>query len=659
MSNSLIREKSPYLLEHAENPVDWYPWGEEAFELARREDRPVFLSIGYSTCHWCHVMARESFEDESVARVLNDNYVCIKVDREERPDIDAVYMEVCTALTGSGGWPLTVIMTPQQKPFFAATYIPRDSSRSRMGLRDILRVLAEKWREDREGILKSSEDISRHVSRRPQTGEAEPDSAFIESAFEQLRAAYDSSYGGFGSAPKFPAPQNILFLLRYSALSGDKRAREMAESTLQHMYKGGIFDHFGGGFARYSTDREWLAPHFEKTLYDNALLAYIYTEAFQSGRMAIYRTVAENSLDWCMREMLSDAGGYFCAQDADSGGEEGAFYLFTPEDTEKALGAENAKHFSECYDITAEGNFHGRSIPNLILNQRWNMLPEGYDDYREKMRLYRAARMELKTDSKVLTAWNGMMLMALSKAGRVFSDRRYLEAARELAAFMGEKLYENGELRARLCDGELRFDAQLDDYAFYALGLVELYKADYEPRHLLKARELAGIICRSFSDGKGAYYRTAENAEKLIIRPQELFDGAMPSGNSAAAVLFDELFRLTGDVEMMHCRDELLGRICGFCGKYPAGSPFALCAMMSVVYPTRELLCVSSQERVPELLTKVAQRYAPELSVLFKSPERAEELAQAAPFTRDALSRGETPAFYVCENGACREGLEI
>ena len=659
MSNSLINEKSPYLLEHAGNPVNWYPWGEAAFEKARSENKPVFLSIGYSTCHWCHVMAAESFEDEGVAAILNEYYVSVKVDREERPDVDSVYIEVCTSLTGSGGWPLTVIMTPEQKPFFAATYIPRESTRSRMGLKDILRVLAEKWEKDPAALIKSGEEITGHVSKEKLWSVSAMDDDFLHAAYEQLSAAYDKEYGGFGTAPKFPAPQNLIFLMRYAALSGEKRARELADGSLKAMYRGGIFDHIGGGFARYSTDREWLAPHFEKTLYDNSLLAYAYTEAYESGRFALYRSVAESTLDYCMRELLSPEGGYCSGQDADSEGVEGAYYLLTQQDVEAALGAKDAKHFCECYDITDEGNFLGKNIPNLIINQRWNLLPEGYDDLREKLRLWRGERMTLRTDNKVLTGWNGLMLMALAKAAAVFKDRRYLSAARELAEFMERELWENGRLRACLCGGTLRFEGKLEDYAFYALGLLELYRADYQPRHILKAAELAEAVALGFADGRGGYYKNSAQDEKLIFRPREIFDGALPSGNSACAVLFDLLWRLCGDYRWRQYRDELLDYICGFSEKYPAGCPFALCAAVSAVYPTRELLCVAPDETVPELLKTITSRYSPELTVLLKSPEREKELSQAAPFTQAAVSRDGNAAFYVCENGACREGLSL
>lgn len=659
MSNRLINERSPYLLEHAENPVDWYPWGEEAFEKARREDKPVFLSIGYSTCHWCHVMARESFEDASVAAVLNESFVSVKVDREERGDVDAVYMSVCTALTGSGGWPLTVIMCPDQKPFFAATYLPRESRGRAMGLRDLLRAVAKRWREDREGLVRTAGELARLVSAETAPGGDAADESMPERAAKQLADSFDSEYGGFGTAPKFPTPQNLLFLLRRGALMGDKKATEQAEATLRAMYRGGIYDHFGGGFCRYSTDREWLAPHFEKTLYDNALLALTYTEAWQGKRMALHRQVAESTLDYCMRELLSPEGGYYCAQDADSEGVEGAYYLFTREEVCSVLGEEAGRHFADCYDILAEGNFHGRSIPNLIINQRWNLLPEGYEDYREKLRLYREARMPLKTDTKILTSWNGLMLMALSRAAAVFDDGRYLAAAKELAAFMEQKLYKDGRLHARFCGGELKYEARLDDCVFYALGLLELYAADYDPAHILAAIELAGEIEARFADGEGGYYSTASDAEKLIVRPRELFDSALPSAMGGAAQLFDLLFALTGDVKYRERRDALLDYICARAGRYPAGCVFALCALMRALSPTRELLCVCPGENAPDILRAVTSRYSPELTVLLKTPERAAKLAEAAPFTAHAEAKDERPAFFVCENGTCRESMSL
>ncbi len=653
MSNSLIKEKSPYLRQHAENPVDWLPWGEEAFYRAGHEDKPIFLSIGYSTCHWCHVMARESFEDSQVAALLNRYYIPVKVDREERPDVDSVYMQACQALTGSGGWPLTIIMTADKLPFFAGTYIPKNSRGNQAGLIPLLSAIARRWAEDRESLLKTAGEIGSFLSAQREPSPAEPGEDKLKAAAAQLAAAYDREYGGFGTAPKFPSPHDLLFLLRLAHFTGDKEQRQMVDNSLRQMYRGGIYDHFGGGFSRYSTDREWLAPHFEKTLYDNALLSFLYTEAWQEGHTALYRDVAENTLDYCLRELKAEGGGFFSAQDADSRGVEGAYYLFTPEEVKSVLGEDAGRHFCNCYDITPEGNFHGKSIPNLLLNNRWNFVPEGYEEYREKLRLYREERLPLFTDEKILTGWNGLMLMALSRAAFAFGDRRYLMEARELAEFMGEKLYEGGRLMARLCDGELRYEAQLDDYAFYALGLLGLYRADFKAGHIASAQALAGQLLEDFADEKGGFFRTSRGAEKLFIRPKEVYDGALPSGNSAAALLFEELFRLTGKELWREAAEKQLGYICSACARVPAGCAFGYLAMLRYVYGGRELVCALPSGELPESFKAVLGRYAPELTVLVKDPENGELLSQLAPFTADMQPQKGKAACYICQNGAC------
>lgn len=653
MSNSLIKEKSPYLRQHAENPVDWLPWGEEAFYRAGHEDKPIFLSIGYSTCHWCHVMARESFEDSQVAALLNRYYIPVKVDREERPDVDSVYMQACQALTGSGGWPLTIIMTADKLPFFAGTYIPKNSRGNQAGLIPLLSAIARRWAEDRESLLKTAGEIGSFLSAQREPSPAEPGEDKLKAAAAQLAAAYDREYGGFGTAPKFPSPHDLLFLLRLAHFTGDKEQRQMVDNSLRQMYRGGIYDHFGGGFSRYSTDREWLAPHFEKTLYDNALLSFLYTEAWQEGHTALYRDVAENTLDYCLRVLKAEGGGFFSAQDADSRGVEGAYYLFTPEEVKSVLGEDAGRHFCNCYDITPEGNFHGKSIPNLLLNNRWNFVPEGYEEYREKLRLYREERLPLFTDEKILTGWNGLMLMALSRAAFAFGDRRYLMEARELAEFMGKKLYEGGRLMARLCDGELRYEAQLDDYAFYALGLLELYRADFKAGHIASAQALAGQLLEDFADEKGGFFRTSRGAEKLFIRPKEVYDGALPSGNSAAALLFEELFRLTGKELWREAAEKQLGYICSACARVPAGCAFGYLAMLRYVYGGRELVCALPSGELPESFKAVLGRYAPELTVLVKDPENGELLSQLAPFTADMQPQKGKAACYICQNGAC------
>lgn len=653
MSNSLINERSPYLRQHSENPVNWLPWGEEAFYRAEQEDKPVFLSIGYSTCHWCHVMAEESFENEQVAALLNRYFIPVKVDREERPEVDSVYMKVCVALSGSGGWPLTIIMTPDKLPFFAGTYIPRESRGGQPGLMPLLSFIASKWAHDREDLLSTADEIRDFIRKEAPASPSEPGEDKLNAAREQLCAAYDEEYGGFGRAPKFPSPHDLLFLLRLGYYTKDKSLRQMVDNSLRQMYRGGIFDHFGGGFSRYSTDREWLAPHFEKTLYDNALLAFVYTEAWQDGHMALYRYVAESTLDYCLRELKAPEGGFYCGQDADSGGVEGAYYLFTPEEVKAVIGEDAGRHFCNCYDITDEGNFHGKSIPNLLLNNRWNFVPEGYDEYREQLRIYRTERMELGTDIKILTAWNGLMLMALSRAAWAFKDKRYLMEARELADFMAAKLYDGGRLKARLCEGELRFNAQLDDCAFYALGLLELYRADFDAGHIAAAESLACEILDRFAGENGGFFRTAADAEKLFIRPREIYDGAMPSGNSGAAVLFGSLARLTGKALWQEQADKLLRFLCGSCASAPAGCAFGYLPMMETVYGTRELVCALDSENIPEALDAVLSRYAPELTVLKKSPANAALLAEIAPFTAGMEPQAGKPAYYICKDGTC------
>ena len=652
MSNRLINESSPYLRQHCENPVDWYPWGEEAFEKARKEDKPIFLSIGYSTCHWCHVMAHESFENDTVAAILNENYVPVKVDREERPDVDSVYMKACVALNGSGGWPLTVVMTPEQQPFFVGTYLPPENRGGRLGLISLLEALSRKWETERMDLVKSTGDIMNFLRREIRSRGGRIQSGLGEKAAEQLMASYDEEYGGFGRAPKFPSPQNLLFLMEQSKLTGVKTYRQAVENTLRQMYRGGIYDHFGGGFARYSTDREWLAPHFEKTLYDNAMLALCYTEAFQEGHMALYREVAEATLDYCLRELKGPDGGFYSGQDADSEGVEGAYYLFTEEEVCKILGPEAGKHFAECYDITKDGNFEGKSIPNLLLNTRWNLLPEGYDELREKLRLYREERMELFTDEKILTGRNGMMLMALSRAAKVFGDRRYLAEARELAEFIEAKLTKAGRLCAMRMGEELKHPAGLEDMAFYALGLTELYDACFDVKYLEKAVELAKGL-DSFKDNAGGYYLTAAEAEKLIFRPKEIHDGAYPSGNTAAAALLSRLSRMTGDAQLVKANNAQLDFIASSLGDYPAGGAFAMTALKLREEGSREMVCACPDEKLPAELRAVLSRWEPELTVLVKTPENAERLAAIAPFTTDMQPVEGKAAYYICKDGSC------
>ena len=654
MANRLQHERSPYLRQHAGDPVDWYPWGAEAFDLARRENRPVFLSVGYASCHWCHVMARESFADAEVAEALNRDYVAVKVDREERPDVDAVYMRACTAMTGSGGWPMTLLLTPEGEPFFAATYLPKNNRGRQLGLLPLLQAAAQKWAQDPAALRRTGAELTALLARTSAVDPQEPSLDHAKRAAEQLLKSFDAEYGGFGTAPKFPTPHHLLFLLRYAHAAGGNKARAAVDKTLQQMARGGIFDQLGGGFARYSTDREWLAPHFEKTLYDNALLALTYTEAWQDGHLALYRSVAERTLDWCLRELRDPKGGFYAGQDADSEGEEGAFYLFMPAEVRAVLGESEGRGFCECYDITEEGNFHGKSIPNLLLNQRWQLVPEGYGLYREKLRHYRQERLPLAADDKVLTGWNGLLLAALSRAARAFGSAVYLEAADDLAAFLARELGAPASLKARWCRGEARFAARLDDYAFYALGLLELYRADYDPGRLLTAQALAEQILARFTDPAGGFFLTAADDEALIVRPKETQDGALPCGNSAAAALFQRLWRLTAQEKWRAAAEKQLRFVCGCLGELPAAASFGLCAVLDAVTPTQELVCAAPDESVPETLRAIERKYAPELEILLQTPARAAVLAEAAPFTAGYAPTDGKAAFYLCSGGSCQ-----
>ena len=653
MANRLSAEKSPYLRQHKDNPVDWYPWCGEAFQKAREENKPIFLSIGYSTCHWCHVMARESFEDAETAKLL-ESFVCIKVDREERPDIDAVYMSVCQALTGSGGWPLTIFMTPEQKPFFAGTYFPKTDRYGQIGLDDLLRRISRLWNTDRQRLLTSGEQIAAAIRHPQAPAGGAPGRSLIMRGYHQLRRSYDRTWGGFGRAPKFPTPHDLLFLMRVHTAEREPEALRMAEHTLRAMAAGGIFDHIGGGFSRYSTDERWLVPHFEKTLYDNALLILSYLEAFQLTREPYYADVAKRTADYILRELTAPSGGFYCGQDADSDGVEGKYYLFSPEEVAGVLGGEDAAEFCRIYNITAGGNFEGGSIPNRIgcSGAEW----DAGDRRLLKLLEYRKARTDLHLDDKILLSWNGWTMIALAAAGSILDDGRYLDAAAKAQAFIERSMTdEAGRLYHRFCAGEAAYPGQLDDYAVYALALTELYSRTFRTRYLREAARYAEQMMELFEDrAAGGYFMTSHDAEALIVRPKETYDGAVPSGNSAAAMVLERLAGLTGEAVFRQAADRQHAFMAGQIGveKYPAGYCYALLAMSGAVYPPRELLCTG--QTVPdEVRTYIKTNPAHDLSILYKSAENEKELARLAPFT-EPYPVSARPVFYLCENKACR-----
>lgn len=595
--NRLGREKSPYLLQHARNPVDWYPWGEEAFRRAKEEEKPVFLSIGYSTCHWCHVMARESFEDTEVASYLNDNFVCVKVDREERPDVDHVYMTVCQMLAGSGGWPLTIVMTPDKKPFWAGTYLPRRRRFGLPGLIDVLEVLAQAWSEDRETLLEQAEKVTIALRANMDSGSFEPAhletgedpevlDIVLDRAYERFREAFDEEYGGFGGSPKFLSSHNLLFLLRYWRRTGDRKAFEMVDETLKGAYSGGIYDHIGFGFFRYSTDDKWIVPHFEKMLYDNAMLMLVFTDMAEATQKACHREIVWEIASFLDREMKSPENAFYTAIDAESEGVEGKFYVWTPAEVTDALGSPD-KEFMQRYGITEKGNFNGSSIPNLAYSRERDdvesaMPPRkgAIEKNRKKLLEARERRTKPGVDDKILTSWNALAVAAFAKAARAFGDPDYLDMARDCLNFLTETLVKDGVLYARYRDKDVSYRAYLDDYAYLIWALIEMHQTTLDREYLDRAERLCREMVREFWDegGKG-FFLTSGGAEELIVRPKDTYDGAVPSGNSVAVMDLLRLSHLLEDGEFAELAEEAIRAMLPSLRKNPMAHAHLLSAL--------------------------------------------------------------------------------
>lgn len=652
MANQLQHEKSPYLLQHAENPVAWRPWGTAALEEAKWEDKPIFLSIGYSTCHWCHVMAHESFEAEEVAEILNHAFIPIKVDREERPDVDAVYMAACIAMNSSGGWPLTVLLTPDQKPFWAGTYLPK------WQLLSLLEQADRRWRENRDELISAGNMLTEYLRQEENLQPGTPSRGLVEKGVSLFAQSFDRQWGGFGQAPKFPTAHNLLFLLRYGRLTQNHQAQEMAELTLEHMYRGGIFDHIGGGFSRYSTDQQWLVPHFEKMLYDNGLLALAYTEAWNQTHQNYYREAICRTLDYVLTDLTDPLGGFYCGQDADSDGVEGKYYVFSPEEIADILGQQSAERFCQRFGITSAGNFEGKSIPNLIGTPDWEQEPKEMNTLRKQLYAYRKNRTSLHRDDKVLTSWNGLMIAALARAGLTLDDSRYLDAAERAVDFIRRNLKDNhARLLARWRDGEAAHPGKLEDYAFYAWGLLELYEATFRIDFLAEACGLAEQLLNLFFDqAKGGFYPYAKDGEQLITRNKEVYDGAMPSGNSAAALVLSRLARLTGEIRWQEAAELQLSYLAGAIQSYPAGYSFALLALLEELWPTAELICAA--KTLPHDLTDFLRKHFGGLTVLVKTPADKAQLAALAPFTSAYLIPEEGVRYYLCHGKTCARPVE-
>ncbi len=698
-SNRLAAEKSPYLLQHAHNPVDWLPWGSDAFERARREDRPIFLSIGYSTCHWCHVMERESFEDDDVAALLNDGFVSIKVDREERPDVDDVYMTVCQMISGHGGWPLTVVLTPDLKPFFAGTYFPRDTRGGRIGMLELLPRLRTLWDDRRSDVEASAESIVEAL-RRASEGHGERVAAVplasqeaaagaglsedtLRKAYAGLAAVHDPHQGGFGRAPKFPTPHNLFFLLRWHDRTGQEPALEMIETTLRAMRRGGIFDHVGFGFHRYSTDPRWLVPHFEKMLYDQALLAIAYTETWLVTGRDEHRRVAEEIFEYVLRDMTSEDGGFYSAEDADSEGREGKFYLWAADELTELLGEEDSALVRRVYNVERRGNFaeestgertgenilHLREPLDRIAAQLADLRTLGAEDPAAELRARleparrtlfeaREGRVHPLKDDKILTDWNGLMIWALALAGRSFGQPAYTEAADRAASFILRELRDDeGSLLHRFREGEAAISATAADYAYLALGLIELYEATFEPRWLAEARRLVGELVARFWDEEGGGFYTAEAGTELPVRQKEVYDGATPSANAVAWYVLLRLARLTGELEHEERAARVERAFAGAVAASPGSHTMWMTALDFRLGPSHEVVVAgeAGAEDTDRLLRALQGRFLPRASLLFKPRGDSGALEEIAPFTEPYGAVNGKAVAYVCTDFACRQ----
>jgi len=664
--NRLSDEQSPYLLQHANNPVDWYPWGEEAFKKAKELDRPIFLSIGYSTCHWCHVMEHESFEDDSVAKLLNDGFISIKVDREELPEIDHVYMTVCQAMTGGGGWPLTIIMTPAKEPFFAGTYFPKDKRGGRSGLFQILPMIADAWTSKRQDIMTSVGQVKNYLDQlnsKPAGNDFSTE--LINGAYDQFRNGFDEEYGGFFNAPKFPSPHNLIFLMRYHHSFDNKIALEMATKTLKQMRLGGIYDHIGFGFHRYSTDRHWLVPHFEKMLYDQAMIAMAYTEAYHITGEDIFAQTANEIFTYVLRDMTASEGGFFSAEDADSEGEEGKFYIWTEQEIKDVLGENYGKEFNDIFSITTPGNYKDEStgkqtrlnIPHLNnYNSNGN---NNLDSAREKLFNIREKRIHPLKDDKILTDWNGLMIAALAKAAIVLNEPGYLDAAEKAAKFVLDSISKGERLLKRYRNGVAALDAHLDDYAFMAWGLLELYEATFLTKYLSQALDLMNIMVEDFWDDKnGGFFLGSDQSEKLIVRSKTAYDGAIPSGNSVAVMNMVKLTRITGNTKWAELAEKTMRAFSEDVNRMPTGYTLMLTGFMFDTQNSKEIVIVgdSRNRNTIKFLHTIRTSYAPHKVLLFKDTSVSENrLEQLANWTSTQNSINGKPTAYVCKNFACNQ----
>jgi hypothetical protein len=660
MANQLVHEKSPYLLQHAHNPVDWHAWGEAAFEKARREDKPIFLSIGYSTCHWCHVMERESFENDQIAAVLNRYFVAVKVDREERPDVDRIYMTFVQATTGSGGWPMSVFLTPDRKPFFGGTYFPPDNRYGRPGFVTILQSLARAWSEDRAKIEESGTSVIGQLTKLSETGPgrgAALDESISDSAFQYFRRSFDAKYGGWGGAPKFPRPVTLNFLFRYYARTRNEEALEMALKTLRGMAEGGMNDQLGGGFHRYSVDEMWFLPHFEKMLYDQAQLAISYLEAYQITHDDWYARVARATLDYVLRDMTDVEGGFYSAEDADSVIDpahphekgEGAFYVWTRQEIDALLGHPDASIFSRRFGVETDGNVQNDPQGEFPGKNVLFVARAGEENLERSIGVLleaRSKRVRSHLDDKILTAWNGLMISAFAKAAQILDEPRYAGAARRAADFILSRMYEQGTLLRRYRDGDAAIAGFLDDYAFFAQGLLDLYETEFQKRDLEMAIQLTAKLVELFSDAEnGGFFATATGDANLVMRMKDDYDGAEPSGNSIALLNLLRIAHMTGDAKFEKAADDALNGMASRISQQPVAVPQMLVALEYARAAKRQVILAGDADELRAFLREIRSRFLPHTAVL---------LADAAPESAAYGKLDGQATAYVCENFTCQ-----
>jgi uncharacterized protein YyaL (SSP411 family) len=674
--NHLSETQSPYLLQHADNPVHWYAWGDEAFEAAKREDKPIFLSIGYATCHWCHVMAHESFEDEEIADRMNDLFISIKVDREERPAIDNTYMQVCQMLTGRGGWPLTIVMTPDKEPFYAATYLPKNSRRGQPGMMELIPRIDQLWNEKRDEIEGSAQKITQAFQKSisPQQRQPLPES-ILGDAQAELQQQYDDTYGGFGSAPKFPTPHTLVFLLRYAHLFDDERARTMAEKTLINMRHGGLFDHIGGGFHRYSTDAHWLLPHFEKMLYDQAMHLIAYSEAYQALGNPLFRQTDDEIATYLLRDMQHEGGAFYSAEDADSEGKEGTFYVWSMDEVREVLSAEDAVLAIEIFTIKAEGNYKdestGRPTGKNILHytkplaelaadngSSLESFRQRLDNIQQQLFEYREQRERPFLDDKILTDWNGLAVAALAKAGRLLDKPEYIRQAERAVAFIFEELrQEDGCLLHRYRDGEGAISGTADDYAFLLWGLLELYESTFRTAYLKEAVNLQEVFNQShWDDENGGFFFTPQESEALLGRKKEYIDSALPSGNSVAAGNLLRLGRIAAKSDWEEKAELIVQSTAKMVQQMPASFTHLLQAQLWSRQKPYEIVIAGEKdaEETQQFLKRLHRHYEPCKVVILNDPDD-EVITAVAPFTKNQPMLGGKPTTYVCQNYTCKQ----